>query len=58
MPNPQSPQGGLFGRYQGEQVSQFPPGYAEAMAARGHALAGIGQNIMNATLHKMKMERQ
>jgi hypothetical protein len=28
------------------------------MASRGHAIASIGQNIMNATLQKMQMDRQ
>lgn len=57
MPNPQS-QGGLFSRYQGEQVSQFPPGYAEAMASRGQAIADLGKTFMNATLQKRQFDMQ
>lgn len=58
MPNPQSSQGGLFSRYQGEQVSQFPPGYAEAMASRGAAIASMGASIAGGMNKKLELARQ
>lgn len=45
MPNQQQGGGGLFARYQGEQVQQIPPGYMESMAAMGQAYANIGKSL-------------
>jgi len=46
MAAPQGNQGGgMFARYQGEQVNQIPAGYVEAMGSMGRAYAQIGDTL-------------
>ena len=37
--------GGMFARYQGEQINQIPAGYVEAMGSMGKAYAQIGDTL-------------
>jgi hypothetical protein len=46
MAAPQGNQGGgMFARYQGEQVNQIPAGYVEGMGSMGKAYAQIGDQL-------------